>query len=71
MFKTNTRQLISRRINFNHELSRFINSKTDDTNIDRFKNELKSGPQLSDFIRDDKWSDYSGKLKRGSGDNER
>ncbi|CAG2181817.1 unnamed protein product, partial [Oppiella nova] len=45
-------------------------------NIDEFKSRLESGPQLSQFISgsvgsDDKWSDYSGKLRREKGDNER
>ena len=73
MLKTNTKHLIKNRLNLNLESNRFVSNAKD---INRLKDELRSGPQLSDFIagvvkRDDKWSDYSGKLKRQSGDNER
>ena len=74
MLKTNPKYLLRRRLLTDSR--RYISNANDDQSIDKFRNQLKDGPQFSDFIagvveRDDKWTDYSGKLKRESGDNQR
>ncbi|XP_054158135.1 lipoyl synthase, mitochondrial-like [Oppia nitens] len=59
---------------------RCLTASGNDIKANKLKSRLDSGPQLADFIsgrvddtNDDnnKWDDYSGKLKRDKGDNER
>jgi hypothetical protein len=76
MLKSKTQPLIRRHLDLNLKISRLKTTANKDVNIDEFKSRLESGPQLSQFISgsvgsDDKWSDYSGKLRREKGDNER
>lgn len=74
MLKSSPKGFLKRQ--FLNDYPRYFSAINDDTNIDKLRDQLKDGPELSDFIggvvkRDQKWSDYSGKLKRDKGESER
>lgn len=77
MYKTSAKQLLNRKLNLKL-ITIYANKSTNNEKaIEEFKTDIKTGPQLSDFMsgvitREDHLSDsYNGKLKREKGDNDR